>query len=134
MIIPGLACPKCGSENLRRSKRQSLAEIGNMLFGAYPFRCLECGTRSWISVWMFSKLGTAKCPKCLRSNLLAWPEKFYRPTLWRRVQFTLGAHRYRCEACRYNFVSFRPRIAGARAGAAEPTAEQRSVRNSSFPD
>lgn len=59
---------------------------------------------------MFSALMTAKCPKCLRTELLTWPEKFYRPTLWRRIQYTLGAHRYRCEACRYNFISFRPRL------------------------
>ncbi|MCU1291963.1 MAG: hypothetical protein JWP08_813 [Bryobacterales bacterium] len=111
MRIPGLSCPNCGSENLRRSKRQSLGEIGKMLLGAYPFRCLKCGSRFWMSIWLFSKLATAKCPKCLRTDLVTWPEKYYRPTFWRRVEYTLGAHCYRCNACRCNFISFRGRIA-----------------------
>lgn len=81
-----------------------------MLLGEYPFRCMQCGGRFWASIWMRSQLFAAKCPKCLRTDLLPWPEKYFRPTLWRRLQYTLGAHRYRCEACRHNFVSFRPRL------------------------
>jgi DNA-directed RNA polymerase subunit RPC12/RpoP len=81
-----------------------------MLVGAYPFRCLNCGSRFWMSIWLFSKLATAKCPKCLGTELLIWPEKYFRPTFWRRVMYTLGAQRYRCNACRCNFISFRRRL------------------------
>jgi DNA-directed RNA polymerase subunit RPC12/RpoP len=109
MKTPGMRCEQCGGENLRRSKRQSFSELARMFLGMYPFRCVDCGARVWISVWLFSSLGLAKCPKCLRTDLLEWPEKYFRPTFWNRGLVTLGAHPYRCLACRYNFLSFRPR-------------------------
>ena len=103
-----------------------------MLVGAYPFRCLQCSARFWISVWLFSRLTTAKCPKCLRSDLIAWPEKYYRPSFWRRLQYTLGAHRYRCAACRYNFVSFRARSIDKKSSQA--SAHNESLQSSGQPE
>ncbi len=79
-----------------------------MAVGVYPFRCLDCGWRFWVSVWLFSSLGVAKCPKCLRTDLLVWQDKYIRFNPWRRLLSTFGSHPYRCATCRYNFLSFRP--------------------------
>jgi len=112
MRTPVLICQNCGGTSLRRSKRQSFLELGRMLVGVYPFRCLDCGTRFWCSVWLLSKLAFAKCPRCLSLELTTWPEKYFRPTLKLSLLMTLGAHRYRCPGCRCNFLSFRPRKLG----------------------
>jgi transposase-like protein len=39
---------------------------------------------------------------------------------------TFGAHRYRCKPCRYNFLSFRPRLLSSNrpAGGPEPERQQ----------
>ena len=42
-------------------------------------------------------------------DLNGWTGKTYLPPFWMRVQLTLGAKRYRCEYCRFNFASFRRR-------------------------
>jgi hypothetical protein len=42
-----LACPKCGSQRLRRSHRQGLLERFTSVFGYFPQRCHECLTRSY---------------------------------------------------------------------------------------
>jgi hypothetical protein len=114
MKIPGLICASCGGEDLRRSRRQTVFEAVRMAVGLYPFRCLRCESRFWVSVWLFSKLPFAKCPRCLRMQLTVCPEKHFHSTLWRNLLLTFGAHRYRCSACRYNFCSFRPIQSGCK--------------------
>jgi DNA-directed RNA polymerase subunit RPC12/RpoP len=109
MRIHILVCDICGSARVRRSKRQSLWEVFKMLMGVYPFRCLDCSARFWVSVWLFSKLPFAKCPKCLSTELTNWPEKYFPHGLRSRLALTFGAHHYRCHRCRFNFMSFRPR-------------------------
>lgn len=104
-----LRCTRCGSSNLRRSRRQTATEGLRMALGRYPFRCIDCGARQQSSIWLFSKLGTAKCPKCLSTELLLWPEKYFRLSALRNLLLTFGAHPYRCPACRFNFLSFRHR-------------------------
>lgn len=104
-----IACPYCGGLNLRRSRRQAWFEFLGMIFGRYPFRCLDCNQRSWVSVWLFSRLRYAKCPKCLGLELTGWPRKHHHLTLWGNLLSTFGAHRYRCSKCRCNFLSLRPR-------------------------
>jgi DNA-directed RNA polymerase subunit RPC12/RpoP len=79
-----------------------------MAIGTYPFRCLECNRRFWINIWLFKKLTYAKCPKCLGTELTSWPRKYYKLSVWKNLLMTFGARRYRCAACRHNFVSFRP--------------------------
>jgi DNA-directed RNA polymerase subunit RPC12/RpoP len=119
MRTPILVCDSCGSTSIRRSKRQSVWEMSKMLMGIYPFRCTDCGARFWVSVWLFSKLPFAKCPKCLSVHLSNWPEKYFPHTLKSRVALTFGAHRYRCLPCRYNFMSFRPRLVEGTSGISE---------------
>ena len=87
--------------------------MARMIVGIYPFRCLQCGDRFFADVWLLSKLAFAKCPKCLSLELTIWPDKTFRQGPMRNLLLTLGAHRYRCPACRHYVLSFRPRKAGA---------------------
>jgi hypothetical protein len=42
-------------------------------------------------------------------DLSTWSEEDYRISLTTRFRLALGARRLRCEYCRVNFASFRPR-------------------------
>lgn len=119
MKIPALTCESCGGRDVRRARSQSVGERILMLFGIYPFRCRDCKARFRLSVWLLSKLQYAKCPKCLRFELTTWSRKYYRAGLWPSLLVTFGAQKYRCSACRCNFVSFRPRKHSA--AKSEPT-------------
>lgn len=77
------------------------------LLGRYPVRCEKCGTRSVLGILLLSKVLIAKCPRCLEMQLTSWNIAHYRIPTWKKVLLTLGASRYRCNACRYNFVSFK---------------------------
>ena len=126
-----IACPCCASTSLRRSRRASWLEILPMMVGSYPFRCLDCNQRSWISVWLFSRLKYAKCPKCLGLELTPWSRRHYRLSFWGNLLSTFGARRYRCAACRYYFLSFRPAAevppAGEQAIDADPVTPEIEV-------
>lgn len=103
-----IPCPYCGRLSLRRSRRKAWFEFLGMMFGSYPFRCLDCNQRFWLNIWLFSRLRYAKCPKCLGLQLTGWPRRTHRLNLWQNLLSTFGAHRYRCSKCRHNFLSFRP--------------------------
>lgn len=105
---------------MRRSKRQSVTESLRSVFGSYPFRCTDCGNRQYASVWLLSKLGTAKCPKCLSTQVVAWPEKHFRTNALQNLLITFGAQRCRCMACRQNFLSFGRRAGSRPADNREP--------------
>ncbi len=45
----------------------------------------------------------------MRIDLNRWQESEYPATTFMSLRAALGARRYRCEYCRNNFVSFRPR-------------------------
>jgi len=102
-----LNCEKCGSSQLRRSRRQSLGDFAKILQGQHPVRCVDCGHRFVANLLQFDKLPFARCPKCFSLDLTTSPSKGYHSTLWRTLMLSLGAHKYRCPACRYNFLSFR---------------------------
>ncbi len=103
-----IACPHCAGLNSRRSRRKAWLELPGMFIGRYPFRCLDCDLRFSASIWLFSRLIYAKCPKCLSLELTTWSLKHHHLTFWQNLFHTFGAHRYRCSACRCNFLSFRP--------------------------
>jgi hypothetical protein len=42
-------------------------------------------------------------------DLNGWTGKTYRPPFWMGLKIRLGANRFRCEYCRFNFASFRRR-------------------------
>lgn len=51
----------------------------------------------------------ARCPGCRRMDLNQWSLEHYQPHGWMSLKLMLGGHRFRCEYCRINFVSMRPR-------------------------
>lgn len=102
-------CPRCGSSSVRTAQAHGLLERLLTWLGRFPFRCQDCSLR-FIS-WPISLRDSAfaKCPACLRMDLTVWDPKFYRTSKWQDLLLTLGGHRWRCEPCRRNFVSVRPR-------------------------
>ncbi len=107
-----LACPKCGSANVRYAHMWTAAERLFSLVGVRPLRCRECKTRFSRRLWKFSDLPYARCPKCLNFRLTYWSTAHYHVPFGRGVLLFFGARPYRCEPCRHNFVSFRRRKHG----------------------
>ena len=90
---------------------QGLADPLGAIFGIYPFRCRDCKHRFSANILLWSRLPYAKCPRCLRTDLQTWSRKHYNPGTFANFLITFGASKYRCAACRCNFVSFRPKRA-----------------------
>jgi DNA-directed RNA polymerase subunit RPC12/RpoP len=102
-------CPNCGSRFLREAKPRNAAErLGRWRFVS-PLRCGDCKTRFVASTISFGDLRYAHCPKCDRMDLNRWTGKTFDPPFWIGLKASLGANRWRCEYCRLNFSSFRPR-------------------------
>ena len=114
MNIPAFSCPDCGGSNIRRSRYLNFRERLGAFFNVYPFRCRDCGTRFRADVLMIKRVLFAKCPRCLRLELTTWSRHSFRPTLSQNVLVLLGAQRYRCSGCRFNFVAFRPCLKSSR--------------------
>ena len=104
-----LACPRCGSRNLRPAQYKNADERINALRFISPLRCKDCRTRFVSKTIFLSDLFYARCPKCDRMDLNRWTGKTYQPTGWTAVKVALGAFKWRCEYCRINFASFRKR-------------------------
>lgn len=103
-----VVCECCGSSRLRRSRRKGSLEWMKMMIGTYPFRCLDCNARFPVNVFLLSRLGFAKCPRCLSLDVSNTAKKLSRVGTFRKMMLTFGARRCRCKDCRYLFVSFRP--------------------------
>lgn len=101
-----VACPSCGSKNLRTSRIRTALERVQSLFGICLFRCRDCSHRFSERVWDFSSWRYARCPKCRRADLSTWSEQYYNPPWTTMFWLKLGAMPYRCEFCRCNFASF----------------------------
>jgi hypothetical protein len=67
-----------------------------------------------------------QCPRCLRQDLSTWDLRHYHATLWMRVRMLFGARRWRCEVCRCNFLSLRPRKEKYVRPAGRPTSGEAS--------
>jgi predicted Zn-ribbon and HTH transcriptional regulator len=104
-----LACPKCGSRNLRPAHYRNNDERMNALRFIAPLRCKDCRTRFVSKTIFLNELFYARCPKCDRMDLNGWTGKTHQPRGWTAVKVALGAHKWRCEYCRMNFASFRNR-------------------------
>jgi hypothetical protein len=103
-----IACPRCGSKNIRSSLSRSLSERIRKLLGFFQLRCKDCDLRFGKQIWDPKNAFYAKCPRCYRMDLSAWTTRYYHaPTRW-LIYLKLGAKTHRCEYCRHNFVSFRP--------------------------
>ena len=116
MNIPSLECAHCGSRQIRRARYLNWGERLRGVLGIHPFRCRKCTHRFLVSVWLFGKLRYAKCPRCLRLELTTWSRRYYKVGFIKTFLVVFGAQKYRCPACRCNFVSFRPRKAPANSG------------------
>ena len=104
-----LSCPSCGSRFLSESRPRNWRESLNRLRLISPLRCSDCRTRFIARTVILSDLLYARCPCCCRMDLNGWTGKTYEPPFFVGLKVALGAHRWRCEYCRVNFASFRPR-------------------------
>ena len=103
-----IACPECGSTDIRSSYSRSFGESVGKVFGFFQFRCRDCDARFSGQIWDISNLFWAKCPRCYHMDLSTWDPEHYRcPTSW-LLLMRLGARCVRCEYCRHNFLSYRP--------------------------
>jgi hypothetical protein len=103
-----LACPSCGTREVRVSHPQGLGEYLKSLMGVSPLRCRRCQSRWETSVWSNGSWKYARCPRCYRQELTSFVTQRYHPTRWTRFLLRLGASPLRCPACRCNFATFRP--------------------------
>ena len=104
-----VACPSCGSRFLRPSRPRTFKERINEFRFISPLRCLDCKTRFIASTLDLKDLFFARCPLCFRMDLNVWTGKNYKPPFRMAFLLLFGAHKWRCEYCRHNFVSFRNR-------------------------
>ena len=104
-----LACPNCGTREVRVSHVQGLAEYLMGLVGISPLRCRRCNRRWRTSVWSNGSWKYARCPRCYRQELTSWTMQHYNPPRWTRFLLRMGAKPLRCAACRCNFAAFKPR-------------------------
>lgn len=102
-----LSCPKCGSDEVRLSRRRFALRRFLQLFGIYHFRCDSCSHLFRDNIHNLRSLPYAKCPSCHRMDLSRWSREYYSPTFLTRFMLGLGAKPVRCEYCRHNFWSFR---------------------------
>jgi hypothetical protein len=102
-------CPSCGGRNLRYAHLRNPSEKIARLAGVRPLRCRDCRHRFVHRTWNLSDLPHARCPKCMGADLTYWSPSHYHVTFGKSVLLFLGAHPYRCDRCRCNFVSFRKR-------------------------
>jgi hypothetical protein len=108
-IVPFVQCPECGGRNIRSERTHGFREKCLAIGGFYAFFCQDCCARFLERPIELASVVYAKCPKCLRMDLSAWDAKYYRVGWWTSFRVWLGAHRWRCEPCRVNFVSWRMR-------------------------
>ena len=102
-----IACPDCGTRDVRTSQPRTFGERLRGLLGIYQLRCKRCETRFQGALWRPGLIFYARCPRCYRTELSTWSEQYYNPKTWTIMQLRLGATPYRCEYCRCNFASFR---------------------------
>ena len=102
-----IVCPKCGTREVRVSRRTGFGEWFQGMFGVYPLRCRRCRNRWLTSVWEGGAWRYARCPQCYRQDLTTWSEQHYHPPKSIVMKLRLGATPYRCAASRCNFASFK---------------------------
>jgi hypothetical protein len=107
--LRAIHCPSCGSSEVESLETRGIREIALALLGTYAFHCNHCSQEFLARPLGLASLFHAKCPRCYRMDLTIWDPKRYRSRSWERFKLNLGANAWRCEPCRCNFVSFRPR-------------------------
>lgn len=102
-----LACPKCGSDEVRLSRRKLALRKFLHIFGVYLFRCEYCEFLFRANIHSVRHTLYAKCPTCHRMDLGRWSRDYYSPPFITRLMLAFGAKPTRCEYCRNKFWSFR---------------------------
>jgi hypothetical protein len=120
-----LTCPKCGGQNVRFAYIRTPAERLASFVGIRPIRCRDCRTRFATKLWKPADMVYARCPRCWNLKLSTWSPSQYRVPPGKGILMFFGANPYRCERCRHNFVSFRPRKFRYRRGHRTVAVEQR---------
>jgi hypothetical protein len=103
-----LACPNCGTRDVRASQLLGPVRYLKHLFGVSALRCRCCDTRWETSVWANGSWKYARCPRCYRQELTKWRMQYRLATRWTRFLLRIGASPRRCPACRCNFATFKP--------------------------
>jgi hypothetical protein len=103
-----VACPHCRSKNVRESLSYSFGEHIGKWLGFLKLRCRDCDERFTQQIWDLRNLVYARCPRCYRLDLSRWDLSHYHVGAFSRLRLKIGARPHRCEACRCNFVGFRP--------------------------
>ena len=103
-----LACPSCGTREVRVSRPQGLVQHLMNFCGVSALRCRRCSNRWETSMWAGGAWKYARCPRCYRQELTKWTPRYYNPRRWTRFLLKIGARARRCPACRCNFASFKP--------------------------
>jgi len=104
-----LACPRCGSQRVRISRKRGHWRWLRRLACIHTLRCDSCKLRFRSRTLRWRYMFYAKCPQCAGLELTDWQEKYYYPKAHLRALVYFGWRQQRCDSCRYNFVSFRPR-------------------------
>jgi DNA-directed RNA polymerase subunit RPC12/RpoP len=102
-----LECPRCGSDEVRLSRRRRAIRTLLKIFGIYTFRCQSCQSTFQRNIGALQNLAFAKCSLCHRMDLSRWSRDYYNPSTWTKLMLAFGAKPVRCEYCRNNFWSFR---------------------------
>lgn len=102
-----LQCPGCGSKHLRSSLTVTSFEKLQEWLGIVQVRCKDCDHRFRNVIWDAGNILNARCPRCYNLELATWKPERYRICRSWKIKMALGAKPCRCQACRFNFVSFR---------------------------
>jgi hypothetical protein len=116
-----LLCPRCQSENCRRSRRQGFGDFAISVVGLRPWRCRSCDARFVARAVAIKYLPYVHCTMCGNLDLQTISAEYVDGMLaWLFRMVHIPA--YRCAPCRNRFFSIRRyhRIIPA----AEPSAPQ----------
>jgi len=106
--VPSITCPKCGSDRVRPSLKQSWIERVLAAFGFEQVRCRNCDERFSTGIVDLRNAAYSRCPRCYRLDLGSWKLDHYHIPFLSKILLKIGGKPRRCDACRCNFVSFRP--------------------------
>jgi hypothetical protein len=102
-----MICPICQKTDVRRSRRQTIADHMMSIFGVYPWRCVSCQARFHSRAMPLGHLIRAHCPFCGNLELRRIsPDLVTAPFsgVWRL--FKIPA--FRCDPCRHKYFSVLP--------------------------
>ncbi len=112
-----LICPRCRSDQCRRSKRRRLRDYLVGVSGARPWRCRSCELRFFAWVVPVTYVMYVHCKLCGNLDLQHISSEYVYESRLAWLGRLLHLPAYRCDPCRYRFFSLRAnrRIRAVRA-------------------